>query len=70
MSPVFLLHLTGGHIRKGRVIVTLPSPPMVWTMVIKTRRCGGLLLKLSPHTCQTDQTKAKKQHGGGFGDLC
>ena len=25
-----------------------------------------LLLKLSPHTCQSNQTKAKKKHGGGF----
>src|SRR5664280_1353122 len=31
-----------------------------------------LSLKLSPGSCQTDQTKAKKEHGGGFGNcsLC
>jgi hypothetical protein len=32
------------------------------------RFCVSLLLEFSPSSRQTDQTKAEKQHGGGFGN--
>ncbi len=34
------------------------------------RLCGLLLLKLSPHSCQSHQTKTKKQHCDRFRDSC
>ena len=45
---------------KGRTNLTLPSPPLINM---------DLLLKqlLPPISCQANQAKTKKEHGGGFG---
>ena len=39
------------------------------TLPFVLKICFSLILKLSPDTCQSYQTKPKKQHGGWFRGL-